>query len=85
MLKPREQILLRTILKRLQAGHIDEINIPFQEDKSHENIGRYIRIQLGGHAYLEDWQEANGWGIRTVEQAKEDRIKWIKWMIGELN
>lgn len=43
----------------------------------------YVRTALKDSLWLSDWQIANGLGIRSANQVRQDRLDWIDWMIAD--
>ena len=43
----------------------------------------YITDALEPFTLFEDWQVANGFGHRSDEQIRRDRLAWIDWMLDQ--
>ncbi|MDN7537061.1 hypothetical protein [Burkholderia cenocepacia] len=50
-------------------------------DAAVNDLKRYILTKLRPHAALGCWQEAHGYGKRSDEQRRADRLAWIDWML----
>lgn len=73
----------------------DVANSHHRLNKACEYVRSYVRQQLDGFAFLEDWQdnrrataEPNRLFLmsknRPVHARRQDRINWINWMLKEL-
>ncbi|WP_261526138.1 hypothetical protein [Burkholderia multivorans] len=91
-LTPEKREALKLARKRIVSGQsryicfaLESVTIkrPDLEEAAAELKG-YIHDKLGNrYVGLEKWQRRNGFGARSIDQVRRDRLAWIDWMLDE--
>jgi hypothetical protein len=92
MLTKNEEWVLKKARAHVAAGRrafictaLDEVARQYPAKKNAcERMQYFIQLKLQGEMTLGTWQMNNGRGERSRTQLKQDRVRWIDWMLGKI-